>query len=240
MHPWKIMPIALVCVVMLGGCKKRQPPPPEDQPAVEAVAEDEVAPQPEPEPAVKPEPEPAVEPAVVPAPEPAVEPAPEPTIAPATEPAVEGEVEPAVEGEPEPTTTPAIRPVAPNAVVVEIESFELANCTVKDLPEASGKKAVLFADYASRATKLITLAKGRYDVTVYIQAEDGSQDAFLLTVGESKDNRVFPDGWGALHPTETLRILQAADGPCEVIIQTAEKDFLLDRIIFEPVEIIDQ
>jgi len=140
---------------------------------------------------------------------------------------------------PEVTTQPASSPAstvpAGESISLELESFELTNCRVEDLPDAGGGKAVLFPQEDSKARTQVTLSAGRYEVTAYMFAQDGGHDACLISIADAQDLRQYPSAWGKVAPSEAFWITVRKTGPVTVVVRPAETDFMVDRIVIKPV-----
>jgi len=145
---------------------------------------------------------------------------------------------------PAPAPAPAeVKPVAPVApvaplageIVLEVESFTLKDAAVKELAGASGGKAVLFdKEDASSATKEVVLKAGKYEAVVYVQAPDADKDAFYLVIN-GEENRLFPEDYGKVLPTQAAAFEVKKDGAVKVELKASEETGMyLDRVVIKP------
>ncbi len=129
---------------------------------------------------------------------------------------------------------PEMHKVGENAFFVEVEEFDLTSAEVQELEGASGGKVVVLQDESGKAEATIKLSKGNYEVTVYALGPSFDEDAFFVTVGNSEQQRRFPESPGEILPTgEVVAFTQEADGPCSIVLQFAESNVQLDRIEFK-------
>ena len=123
--------------------------------------------------------------------------------------------------------------------VLEAERMKLKDCSAKGLPGASAGKAVLMEKDTSEATGVIDLAKGDYDVVVYMQGAATDEDAVYVTVAGGEKRRIYGEPHGEIvaavdMATEdrSFPVTIKMDGPCEVLLTTAETNVYVDRIEF--------
>ena len=136
------------------------------------------------------------------------------------------------------TPKPAeVKPATPvgGEVVLEVKSFTLKDAEVKDLAGASGGKAVLFdKEDASSATKEVVLKAGKYEAVVYVQAPDADKDAFYLVIN-GEENRLFPEDYGKVLPTQAAAFEVKKDGAVKVELKASEETGMyLDRVVIKP------
>jgi hypothetical protein len=119
----------------------------------------------------------------------------------------------------------------PKPIVIEIESFTLTDAKVQELKGASGGKVVLFDSEKSKAIGKVKLPAGKYQLTLYCQAEDEERDATYLQVNKDLDNRLWPVEKGSIQPCEDIVFFAVAEeGEQTIALWTAETGVLLDRV----------
>ena len=130
------------------------------------------------------------------------------------------------------------RVVAQGEIVLEAEGLALKDCAAKSLAGASGGKAVLFDKESSEARGTVELKKGKYKAVVYMEGASDDEDAVYVTVGQGSKTRVFADEHGAvvagtLYESEDQFFTVTIDkeGPCSVVLTTAEKNVYVDRVV---------
>jgi len=124
-----------------------------------------------------------------------------------------------------------------DVTVLEVENFKLNKANVVALDGASGGKAVVLVDEASEAGITIPmLKKGDYELIVHGLAPSYEEDAFLITVGDLAEERLFISDINRVLPTAPLPFTQRKDGPCKVVLMFGEDNVKLDRIEIRPVK----
>jgi hypothetical protein len=130
------------------------------------------------------------------------------------------------------TGTPAAKPGA-KEIVLEVEDFKITNAKVVSLKGASKGKAVLINVEKDRAEKMVTLAKGSYQLEVYMQGHDGDTDAVFVTVA-GNEMRFFNDEYdkvGLCTPVAEDLFEIKKDGDYPVIVHFAEPNVYVDRVV---------
>ena len=132
---------------------------------------------------------------------------------------------------------PKINMVGKDAFFVEVEEFDLTNAEILDLEGASGGKTVTLQDASGKAEATIQLSKGNYEITVYGLGSSYDEDAFFLTVGGNKEQRMWMESPGNIVPTlEHIAYNQEADGLCDISLSFVESNVQLDRVQFKRVQ----
>ena len=127
-----------------------------------------------------------------------------------------------------PHLAPAAVP-GPDETFVQPETFKLADAAVKRL--GGGSQVVVFEKRSSTAEGSVTLQKGIYDLTVWLQAASPASDGFKLAVA-GKEHDLLPVEYGEPAPTEPVLVMAAADGPCALKITADDAGFEIDRLVF--------
>jgi len=124
----------------------------------------------------------------------------------------------------------------PADIILEIESFELTDAEVKSKSGASGGKVVLFGSPKSRARGSVTLEKGNYILSLYVEARGPDADAtYLKITGDDRVYRLWPENWGKISPSyEQVRMTVKSRGKRAITLWAAETGVVLDRIVIEP------
>lgn len=191
----------------------------------------------------------AMAPPKAPPPAPVVK-APEPKPAPAT-PASKPVVPAPTVAKPSAPNTPPVSPVAgpiapPAAasagreIAFEIEQFtRLENVDVKDLPGASGGKAVLFSKPGGKARLYPRLPKGKYELRLSMQGRATNHDAVTVNVA-GQQFRYTQDQWGKVADGRVKDVPRAfveipAEGEQRIALDFAETDVYVDRLVLVPV-----
>lgn len=131
---------------------------------------------------------------------------------------------------------PRIHKVEKDVFFVEVEEFDLTNADVQQLEGASGGKVVVLQDEHSQAKATIELSEGNYEITVYALGPSSLEDAFYVTVGDSVEQRRWPEYPGDIVPSlDVVHFAQEADGPCDILLRFAEPNVQLDRVQFKHV-----
>lgn len=131
---------------------------------------------------------------------------------------------------------PKKQKVAKDVFSVEVEEFNLTDAKVQEDKDAGGGKVVVLQDMTGKAAATIKLSKGSYEITVYALGPSSDEDAFYVTIGESAQERRWPQKPGELLPTlDVVNFTQKADGPCNILLTFAESNVQLDRVQFKHV-----
>ena len=135
-----------------------------------------------------------------------------------------------------PTTTQAAPPEMKDGLMtLEVETFTLEDATVKDLQGATGGKAVLFDKETSSAKTTVTLKKGNYEVTVFVQGVDPDHDAFFLSVA-GEESRLFPAEYGKVVAADPVKVEVKQDGAVAIALAAAETGLYLDKVVVKAVK----
>ena len=127
-------------------------------------------------------------------------------------------------------------------VAVEAEGLALKDCRAMKLGGASGGRAVFMTTDGGEARGTVDLRKGKYEVVVYVQGTNDEGDAVFVTVCGKERRRVWGGDHGSvvaatLYETEerSFAVTIEKDGPCEVVLQMAEPNVYVDRVVFRAV-----
>jgi hypothetical protein len=134
-----------------------------------------------------------------------------------------------------PSATPAGRELA-----FELEHFtRLENVDVKELPFASGGKAVLFSKPGGKARLYPKLPKGRYEVRLSMQGRTPQHDEILVTVGgqqfrftQDQSDKVAD---GKVKDVPRVIVEFPAEGEQRIAFDFVETDVYVDRLVLAPV-----
>ena len=139
---------------------------------------------------------------------------------------------------PAPTSVTTVKAPA-GEIVLEAETCTLKDCAAKELRGAGGGKAVLMDKDSSQAQGTVDLKKGKYKVVVYMQGASADEDAVYITLGQGSRTRAFAEEHDAIVPAtlyesedQFFMALIDKDGPCSVLLTTAEKNVYVDRVVF--------
>lgn len=139
---------------------------------------------------------------------------------------------------PPPVTVKSTPPTAladfPSSAALEAESMKLTNVEKKDLPGASGGKAILFVDENGKAEGTVRLKKGKYEVKLYSQGTDTDHDAVFITVAGT-ELRFYQEEWNKLasakiKDVDPVTVEIPGDGAHTVLLAFAESDVYVDRV----------
>jgi hypothetical protein len=128
--------------------------------------------------------------------------------------------------------TTGVKPTA-KETVLQVADFKITNAKVVALKGASKGKAVHINAEKDRAETMVTLAKGSYQLEVYIQSHDGDTDAVFVTVA-GNEMRFFNDEYdkvGLCTPVAEDLFEIKKDGDYPVIVHFAEPNVYVDRVV---------
>ena len=131
-------------------------------------------------------------------------------------------------------------PAVGESVTLEAENFTLTAVKAVSLAGASGGKAIHFMESSGEASTSTLLAKGTYEVMLYLQGTDQEHDAVYLTVAET-EFRFFPGIHGEVTQAgtrggESVLVEIASDGDHPVRLAYAEDDVCVDRVVLKRVK----
>jgi len=117
--------------------------------------------------------------------------------------------------------------------IVEAEALLLeSGATIVDVADASGGKAVLLPTTNSQGRATVYLAKGVYDLSMYLKADDSDHDAARVTIG-LVSVRTYPKRPGVTAAgVQSTRAEVDADGVYELTLIAGESGVIADRIEF--------
>lgn len=117
--------------------------------------------------------------------------------------------------------------------IVEAEALALASgATIVDVADASGGKAVLLATTNSQGQATVALAKGTWNVSMFLKADDSEHDAARVSVG-SVSLRTYPRRQGRTSAGKvSMRADVDADGVYQLTLIAGESGVIVDRIEF--------
>jgi poly(beta-D-mannuronate) lyase len=117
--------------------------------------------------------------------------------------------------------------------ILEAEALELASgAIIVDVADASGGKAVLLATTNSQGQATVALAKGVWNVSMFLKADDSEHDAARMSVG-SVSVRTYPSKPGRTSTgVQSVRADVDADGVYQLTLIAGESGVIVDRIEF--------
>lgn len=123
---------------------------------------------------------------------------------------------------------------ADGSLSLDVKTFGLKDCEVRELEGALGGKAVALRQFTSAATANVRLPPGFYELVIHAWAKDDESDAFNVIVN-GKQFRIYPNEMRRLVPCGSIRFVVAGNGTVNICIAASEENgMLVDKAVIRP------